>query len=141
MRKLFIMKNIGSRISALRDEKGLSLSKLADVSGISKSILHRLENEEQANPELATLQKIARALEVTVGDILGREVVKNARLLPTEPPQWLATLKTQLKAQGKEPDPAYLEALYVLQNRKGQDNTKDEDWMFLYQSIERSFSR
>jgi transcriptional regulator with XRE-family HTH domain len=135
------MKNIGSRIAAFREEKGLSLSKLADLSGVSKGILHRLENDEHANPEFATLQRVARALKITVGDLLDREVVQNTRLLPDEAPRWLSSLTAQLRAIGKEPDPAYLEALYVLQNRKGQSKTKDEDWLFLYQSIERSFSR
>lgn len=135
------MKNLHRRIVALREEKGMSLSQLARESGISKSILHRLEKDDSANPEMETLQKIARTLKVTVGDLLGKDVVKNVRQLPDERPEWLTKLRAQLKRSGKEPDEDFLEALYVLQNRKGQKTSSDEDWLFLYQSIERSFSR
>jgi len=135
------MKNLGSRIVALRVEQNLSLSKLADESGIAKSLLHRIENQETSNPELGTLQKIARALKTTVGDLLGNEVVKNNRLLPEAKPLWLQKLTEQLRAIGKEPDNDFLEAMYVIQNRKGQANFTDEDWMYLYQTFERSFSR
>lgn len=133
--------NIGPRITALRAEKQLSLSQLAELCKISKSLLHRLENNEDANPELETLRKIARKLETTVGDLLGGEVVKNVRELPKKKPQWLASLTETLREAGKEPDKDFLEALYVIQNRKGQSKAKNEDWVYLYQTLERSFPR
>ena len=135
------MENIGPRISALRVEQNLSLSELARQSDISKSLLHRIENQSTANPELDTLRKIARALKTTVGDLLGRDVVKGVRQLPETKPEWLLKLTNRLRAEGKEPDEDYLEALYVIQNRKGQAAANDEDWMYLYQTLERSFSR
>jgi transcriptional regulator with XRE-family HTH domain len=135
------MTNLGPRIVAMRSEKGWSMSKLADESGISKSLLHRIENEDTSNPELGTLKKIAKALEVTVGDLLGNEVVRSVRQLPQKRPAWLADLVTTLKKSDKEPDEDLLEALYVLQNRKGQSKTTTEDWLYLYQTLERSFQR
>jgi transcriptional regulator with XRE-family HTH domain len=135
------MKNIGPRVVALRNEKGLSLSELARKCEISKSLLHRIENQAGSNPELETLQKISRALGITVGELLGNEVVKSARSLPDERPEWLSSLTTRLRSDGKEPDEDLLEALYVLQNRKGQAEAKIEDWLYLYQTLERSFTR
>jgi len=126
---------------ALRTEKNMSLSEVARRSEISKSLLHRIEKQEGANPELGTLQKIARALDTTVGDIIGNEVVQSARQLPDVRPSWLQTLTAQLRTAGKEPDEDFLEALYVIQNRKGQLNAKDEDWLYLYTTMERSFPR
>ncbi len=133
------MKNIGPRISALRTEKSMSLSELARHSGIAKSLLHRIENQGDANPELETLRKIARALKTTVGELLGRDVVKNVRQLPEEHPEWLTKLAARLRKAGKRPDEDFLEALYVLQNRKGQAGKSDEDWLYVYQTLERSF--
>ena len=135
------MKNIGPRITTLRVERNLSLSKLAEESGMAKSLLHRIENQEDANPELETLRKIARALKTTVGDLLGNEVVKSIRQLPDKKPLWLQNLTAQLRDAGKEPDEDFLEALYVIQNRKGQRKASEEEWMYLYQTLERSFSR
>lgn len=126
---------------ALRTEKGFSLSELARKSEISKSLLHRIENQDGSNPELETLQKISRALGITVGELLGNELVKSARSLPDERPEWLSSLTARLRSDGKEPDEDLLEALYVLQNRKGQAEAKVEDWLYLYQTLERSFIR
>lgn len=138
---LFYMMNIGPRIVALREEKNMSLSELAREGGISKSLLHRIENQDGSNPELETLRKIARALEITVGELLGNEVVKNARQLPDERPDWLKNLRARLKKENKEPDEDLLDALYVLQNRKGQATATEEDWLYIYQTLERSFNR
>ena len=138
---MFDMKNIGPRVVALRTEKGFSLSELARKSEISKSLLHRIENQDGSNPELETLQKISRALGITVGELLGNELVKSARSLPDERPEWLSSLTARLRSDGKEPDEDLLEALYVLQNRKGQAEAKVEDWLYLYQTLERSFIR
>lgn len=138
---MFSVKNIGLRVAALRTEKGLSLSELARQSEISKSLLHRIENHADSNPVLETLQKIARALGITVGELLGNEIVKSARSLPDERPEWLTSLIARLRSDGKEPDEDLLEALYVLQNRKGQAKAKVEDWLYLYQTLERSFAR
>ena len=138
---MFTLKNIGLHIVTLRTEKGVSLSELARKSGISKSLLHRIENQADSNPELETLQKISRALDITVGELLGNEVVRSARQLPDERPEWLTSLKARLRSEGKEPDEDVLDALYVLQNRKGQAGTKIEDWLYLYQTLERNFNR
>ncbi|MEO5914958.1 MAG: helix-turn-helix transcriptional regulator [Luteolibacter sp.] len=133
--------NLGPRIVALREERRISLSELSRESNISKSLLHRIENNEGANPELETLRKIAKALKITVGELIGNEVVQNARQLPENRPEWLTKLTARLKQDGKEPDKDFLEALYVLQNRKGQAKAAEEDWLYIYQTFERSFNR
>jgi transcriptional regulator with XRE-family HTH domain len=131
--------NIGPRIMALREERQLSLSELARESEISKGLLHKIENQEGANPGLDTLRKIARAFQITVGELIGNEIVVNVRQLPTERPEWLTKLTDNLRRAGREPDEDLLEALYVLQNRKGQERSSDDDWLYLYQTLERSF--
>ena len=80
-------------------------------------------------------------MEITVGELLGNEVVRSARRLPDERPEWLTSLTARLRSEGKEPDEDYLEALYVLQNRKGQAGANVEDWLYLYHTLERSFNR
>lgn len=135
------MENIGSRIQALRLEKNLSLVDLAKASDVSKGLLHRIENSDDPNPELGTLRKIAKGLETTIATLIGHDVVKSARRLPEEVPQWLKNLQDQLEADGKKADPDFLEALYVLQNRKGQKSATTQDWLYLYKTLEMSFSR
>jgi len=56
---------IGEKIRYLRNEKGLSLDQLAQMTDSSKSYLWELENKEQANPSLEKLNRLAFALGVT----------------------------------------------------------------------------
>ncbi|MDB2091420.1 MULTISPECIES: helix-turn-helix domain-containing protein [Clostridium] len=64
---------VGIKISKLRKEKGLSLSKLAEMAQISKSYLSDLENEKKENPSVEILEKIARVLEVPVSQLFDHE--------------------------------------------------------------------
>ena len=57
---------VGSMIRALRDERRLSLRTLATKAGFSPSFLSQVENG-QASPSIASLERIAAALGVTLG--------------------------------------------------------------------------
>jgi transcriptional regulator with XRE-family HTH domain len=56
---------VGPRITALRGERGLSLSELARRAGVGKATLSGLEAGTR-NPTLVTLQAIASALQVPI---------------------------------------------------------------------------
>ncbi|GAA4696136.1 XRE family transcriptional regulator [Nocardioides nanhaiensis] len=60
---------VGARVRALRQERGLSLTALADAAGIGKGSLSELENGGR-NPTLATLYAIASPLGVPLGALL-----------------------------------------------------------------------
>jgi len=45
-----------------REQAGLSLSRLAELSGIDKAALSRLESGRHSNPTLDTLARYARAV-------------------------------------------------------------------------------
>ena len=135
----FLMRNPGERIRTLRTEKNLSLPARADRAGLSKGLISKLENNEDSNPSLSTLYKIAEALGVTVADILETEQAQLKRIIPEEQPTWQKGLIAYLNSQGKEPDPDILNAMYVLRNRKATQTEDLESWKFLYRSIENSF--
>lgn len=61
---------VGERIKELREKKGLSLKDLADLTGFSTALLSQMENH-LVSPSLGTIIKLARALEVRVGDFFG----------------------------------------------------------------------
>jgi transcriptional regulator with XRE-family HTH domain len=54
---------LGLKIRRLRQERRLTLQKLAEATGLSKPLLSQIENE-QVIPPLATLLRIAKAFEV-----------------------------------------------------------------------------
>lgn len=61
------LKALGSRIKAVRESRGLSIRDLAELAGINKSQIVRIESG-QSDPHYTTLLRIARALEVSVGE-------------------------------------------------------------------------
>lgn len=133
------MRNLGKRIRILRAERQITLPQLAERAGLSKGLLSKLENDEESNPSITTLFKISEALEITIADILGTEQARIRRVVPDRTPAWLSMLVKTLAQKGKEPDPAILDAMYVLQNRKATVNDDPEHWLFVYRSIENSF--
>jgi len=133
------MRNPGERIRTWRTEKNLTLPALAERAGLSKGLISKLENNEDSNPSLSTLYKIAEAMDITVADILDTEQVQLKRIIPEEQPFWQKGLIEYLISQNKQPDPDILNALYVLQNRKAAETDDLERWKFLYKSIENSF--
>lgn len=66
------MKEFARILKNLREDRGLSLEKLAEIVGVNKSTLSRYENN-QREPDLDTAKKIADYFSVTLDYISGRE--------------------------------------------------------------------
>jgi DNA-binding XRE family transcriptional regulator len=62
------MNLVGGRIRALRERAGLTQAELAQKSGLPQSHISRLENR-QHSPSRVTLEKLAAALGVPLGDL------------------------------------------------------------------------
>ncbi len=62
-----------TRIGKLRDEKGYTLEKLAELTNSSKSYIWELENKALLRPSAEKLSKIAKALEVTIEYLIGND--------------------------------------------------------------------
>jgi transcriptional regulator with XRE-family HTH domain len=63
--------NFAERLKSLRKEKKLTLEELGKKVGVSKVMMSLYEKGEKA-PKVATLQKLADVLEVSVDYLLGR---------------------------------------------------------------------
>ena len=61
--------DIGNKVKALRNVRGLSLSELSKLSGVSKAALSQLESGN-SNPRIDTLDSVAIALRLPLGDLL-----------------------------------------------------------------------
>ncbi|MBD2781888.1 helix-turn-helix domain-containing protein [Xenorhabdus szentirmaii] len=62
--------NIGNNVKQLRIARNLSLNELSRLSGVSKAALSKLESGG-SNPRVDTLDAIANALRLPLGDLLG----------------------------------------------------------------------
>ena len=64
---------IARHIRALRSARGWSLATLASRAGLSKTIIAKIESGD-GNPSLETLLRLAGALDITIGSLLGTEL-------------------------------------------------------------------
>jgi transcriptional regulator with XRE-family HTH domain len=142
---------LGHRITELRELRGLSVSALADAADdLAKSYLAKLERGEVENPGLRTLSAIARALDVTVADLLkpaesaggasGKALLaRHADLqrLTRDLPPGLSEFLAQMKAE-KQAVPAATVAALARVEFRGKRPRTAADWRFLYDALERS---
>ncbi|MFJ9680380.1 helix-turn-helix domain-containing protein [Streptomyces sp. NPDC101194] len=123
---------VGSRLRRVRAQRGVTLSALAEVTGISKSTLSRLESG-QRRPSLELLLPIAQAHQVPLDELVGAPEVGDPRIrcrprvhngrtvipLSTQPGR-LQAWKSIIPAERNRPDPVTHEGyewLYVLSGR------------------------
>lgn len=64
------MSTIGKNIKKLREKKGISQDRLSKLADISSNTVAKLELDDSPNPTIETLQKIAKALNVKVDDLI-----------------------------------------------------------------------
>ncbi|MEV4370060.1 XRE family transcriptional regulator [Nonomuraea sp. NPDC049637] len=123
---------VGARLRHLRTQRGVTLSALAEATGISKSTLSRLESG-QRRPSLELLLPIAEAHQVPLDELVGapevgdprvrlKPVVRNGRtVLPlTTQPGPLQAWKSVIPADQNQPQPVTHEGyewMYVLSGR------------------------
>lgn len=132
--------HVGSRIRTLRLELGLTLPDLSKKADVSIGLLSQLENadEETANPNLQTLRKIAKALGVTIADLLGTAITKSRPFLPEKLDAGLSEFLESARKRGIAIDQAVVQGCYAMQERDGAPKTAT-DWEFLYKTIEMNF--
>ena len=64
------MSNITKNLRKLREGKGLSQEKLARLADVANNTLIKMETGENKNPTLETLKRVAKALEVSIEDLI-----------------------------------------------------------------------
>jgi transcriptional regulator with XRE-family HTH domain len=71
---------VGESLRRLRNERGLSLEKLAQIAGVSRAMLGQIELG-QSTPTITTLWKISRALDVPFSALLSGKQAHGTMLL------------------------------------------------------------
>ena len=123
---------VGPRLKRIRGQRGITLTDLAERTGISKSTLSRLENG-QRRPSLELLLPLAQAYRVPLDDLVGAPEVGDPRIrlkprrangrtvLPlTRQPNGVQAWKIIIPARRSTPNPRGhdgYEWLYVLSGR------------------------
>lgn len=60
---------IKNRLKELREERGISQEKLAELSGISRATLSKIENNEEVNVNTRTIAKLSDVFDVKPSEI------------------------------------------------------------------------
>jgi transcriptional regulator with XRE-family HTH domain len=74
---------VGGNLRRLRTRRGLSLERLAQISGVSRAMLGQIELGQSA-PTINVLWKIARALEVTFSALISARTQSGALVLRSQ---------------------------------------------------------
>lgn len=120
-------RTIGARIRTYRDQRGWTLSKLADESNLSKGYLSQLENATtDKRPSASTLYALAKALGVTMSDLLGQQLL-------TEPNVDIPPELQQLAHEDQLPQ-ADVRMLASIRFR-GERPQSVQRWRYIYQAI------
>jgi len=73
------MMNLGQRIKIIRQNRGLSQSKVEEITGIKREYLSKIENFELKNPTYSTIVKICKGIDISIGELLDPEEFKVLR--------------------------------------------------------------
>ncbi|GLX02541.1 XRE family transcriptional regulator [Microtetraspora sp. NBRC 16547] len=127
-----VLAAVGPRLRALRKERGITLTQLAEATEISASTLSRLESGER-RPNLELLLPLARAYQVPLDELVGAPQVGDPRVRLKPIKQWDSTImpltqhaggpqafKMIIDATRSTPDPRTHEGyewLYVLSGK------------------------
>jgi transcriptional regulator with XRE-family HTH domain len=122
---------VGDRIRGRREELGISLSRLSETSGVSRSYLHEIENGQSTTPSAEMLFNIAEALETSVAVLLGKRPNRNTNLTG-QIPQALQEYANEAKLTEEE-----IHRLAHIKYRNRQPKKK-EDWAFIHEAIKRA---
>jgi transcriptional regulator with XRE-family HTH domain len=123
---------IGDRIKAERTSSGLSHARLAELTGLSKTYLIRLETDPASNPSIEVLHRIAEALDLTVADLIGAPRVRFETDDAEIPPSLKAFADTAQLTQRE------FRTLASIRWRKGEEPQTPERWRFILDSLRAS---
>ena len=64
------MSTIGKNIKRLLQAKGISQDKLSKLADLSLQTVVKMELDDKPNPTIETVQKIAKALDISIDDLM-----------------------------------------------------------------------
>jgi transcriptional regulator with XRE-family HTH domain len=113
--------NVGDRVRHLRCSLGMSVRTLAAKSGFSPSLISQVEHN-QVTPSIGSLERIARALGVSLGTFFGDPHLSSARLVRADArPQLTSTWSpVSIEALGPLDGSGTLEPIMLIMALEGR---------------------
>jgi transcriptional regulator with XRE-family HTH domain len=115
-----------------RQRAKLSLAKLADRTGLSKTYLVRLESDPAANPSLDVLGRLAEAFDVTIAELLDQPALQfdlNEAKIPNSLKRYAAD---------DQIGPREVKTLASIRWRHGEEPQTPARWRYIHQQLKLS---
>ena len=119
---------IGERIKQLRETKGYSITKLADLAGVSKSYLSYIERNVQNNPSLQVLAKIAFHLDTNIEYLLGEDLSPKVRVDDVLDDEWHSIIRNAVDEGMSKGDFRALKDL-VRSNKWREERSRNKEYV------------
>lgn len=94
---------LGDRLRSIRKRRGLSQRELATASGLSESLIEKIEEGERTDIRVETALKLAASLRVPTSSILQRGAVPDDEPAPGIEEAW-EPVRRALAGQASQPD-------------------------------------
>lgn len=127
---------LGERLRSLRKEKNLTLKDLSELANLSVPYLSDMERGE-VNPSIESLQKVAKAFNMTVRDLFSGVEELGELVSTSYPPGFEDFLKDPEFSE--EINDEWKEFLMGM-NFRGEQPTTRREWIELYLNLRRTFS-
>jgi len=115
---------LGERVRDLRRGRGLTLNRLAELSGVSRAMISKLERGEK-NPTLVVAAKLAEGLGVTLSRLAGMEERREVAVVPRERRMIMRDPETGFERQLLSPNFAGLGVEFI-RNKIPKGSTSDD---------------
>jgi transcriptional regulator with XRE-family HTH domain len=115
---------LGERVRGLRRGRGLTLDGLAEISGVSRAMISKLERGEK-NPTLVVAAKLAAGLGVTLSRLAGMEERREVIIVPRERRMVMRDSETGFERQLLSPNAVGLGVEFI-KNKVPEGSTSGE---------------
>jgi transcriptional regulator with XRE-family HTH domain len=130
--------SIGERLRSARESAGLTLDRTAELSGLSKAHLSRLESAER-QPSVAALLTLAEALGTPVSTLLGETTTNASLVISTDGEPRSRSKGLAIASCSGYPGSHVLEALRITVDPDRPATTpvrhRGEEWLYILSGI------
>lgn len=124
---------IAANLRTIRSSRGLTLSQLSEISGVSMAHLSRLENGERT-PTVRTMLQLARAYGVSLGELAGESLTERGSHVSRGADRSSIVLSKTALQSLSDPSSRFLQAfdLVLESGRKGDPAVHTgEEWIYV----------
>jgi transcriptional regulator with XRE-family HTH domain len=116
---------IGERLRMLRKARGISVRTLAAKTSFSASFISQIENG-QASPSIASLERIAEVLGITLGGFFSPQPINTTRIVRVAERQELMSSwsRGKIEALGPTEGPSKLEVVLITLSPGGRSGSR-----------------